>query len=432
MFDRILLKSITIVFLTLFLLLPTWFVRELISERSGRQQATMKEANHQWASAQTITGPYLVIPRKDNKQPVMFLLPQQLSVNSNVKALERSRSVFKMVFYNSELTIEGKFKPQLPAYLSAADLDFVNTKLCIGITDFKGIEDELSIVVNGHSHPFTPGLPSRKLDSTGFYVPLELVAESFVNDISFSMTAKIKGNGQLHFVPLAANSHFMMKSSWPSPSFDGSALPSERNISDKGFDATWKFNRANLPFPVAFTTEEVNKNNLEFGVSVIQPADQYAETDRCIKYALLVIGLTFGVFFLIELLQHKPFHTLQYFLAGIALIVFYTLLLSFSEYISFDLAYLIAAVATITLITLYVKGHFRSWKTAGVFTATLSALYGFIFVILRLEDSALLTGSIGLFTVLAVTMYYSRKINWNNPEPKSTIATHENPLTPNP
>jgi inner membrane protein len=138
----------------------------------------------------------------------------------------------------------------------------------------------------------------------------------------------------------------------------------------------------------------------------------------------LIIGLTFSVFFIVELMQKKPVHPVQYVLIGIALVIFYTLLLSISEFVLFDKAYLIAALATVLLISLNAKGHFKSWKTAGIFTAVLSSLYGFIFILIRLEDTALLVGSIGLFIVLSLVMYASRKINWYQPSTNQQLATN--------
>jgi inner membrane protein len=151
---------------------------------------------------------------------------------------------------------------------------------------------------------------------------------------------------------------------------------------------------------------------LAFGVTMIQPADGYAKTNRCIKYAILFIGLSFSLFFIVEIMQRKPLHPVQYALIGLALVIFFTLLLAITEFIPFDYAYLIAASSTILLISFYARGHFQSWGSAGIFTSVLSILYGFIFVLIRLEDTALLIGSIGLFMILALVMFASRRINW--------------------
>jgi inner membrane protein len=229
------------------------------------------------------------------------------------------------------------------------------------------------------------------------------------------VSLKIKGSERLYFTPLAGNSSFVMQSKWSNPSFDGNALPTERTVGDSGFKAKWNFNKASLPFTTVLKRTEINKNNFAFGVAMVQPADQYAKTSRSVKYAILIIGLTFALFFIIELMQKKALHPVQYVLVGLALSIFYTLLLSISEIILFDYAYLIAATATVILIMLYAKGHFNNWATASIFGGILSALYGFIFVLIRLEDTALLVGSIGLFIVLALVMYASRKINWYHP-----------------
>ena len=142
---------------------------------------------------------------------------------------------------------------------------------------------------------------------------------------------------------------------------------------------------------------------------------------RSAKYAILIIGLTFAVFFIFELMQKKPVHPVQYMLIGIALVIFYTLLVSISEMILFDYAYTIAAVATIVLISLYAKSHFNTWRSAVIFGLLLSGLYGFIYVLISLEDTALLVGSIALFIVVAVIMYVTRKINWYQPDPRPAL-----------
>ena len=216
----------------------------------------------------------------------------------------------------------------------------------------------------------------------------------------------------MHFIPLSSTSKYMLSSTWPGPSFDGEMLPNQRQVSDTGFSARWNFTQANLPFANVMRSAAVQANTMAFGVSLVQPADQYNKTMRSVKYGILFIGLTFAFFFIIELMQKKPFHPVQYVLVGMALVIFYTLLLAISEYMLFDYAYFIAAAATILLISFYAKSHFNSWKTGSIFFLLLSCLYGFIFVLIRLEDTALLVGSIGLFIVLALVMFGSRKISW--------------------
>lgn len=412
--DKIFIKSLITGALILLMMIPAVIINNLVQEREERQKDAVQEAAHKWAAPQTFTGPYLAIPytTSGNHPSHLILLPQDLSMSSKLQPEERSRSIYKIMLYRAHLSVSGKFALRLPSYLTLSDLNLANAQLCIGLSDYKGIEEKLSITAHGNTYDFQPGLPSKKINIMGLSTPFPLTEAGFNAPFDFSMTAHLKGSGQLQFTPLSANSTFHITSPWPSPSFDGNTLPVNRQVSDSGFTATWKFNQANLPFPVAITTEDVNTKEIAFGVSVVTPADRYTKTMRSIKYALLVIGLTFALFFVTELLQKQPVHPVQYVLVGLALILFYTLLLSVSEFIPFDAAYCLSATATIALITLYIKGHFKTWKIAGVFALTLSALYGFIFTIIRLEDTALLVGSIGLFVVLAIIMYASRKINW--------------------
>jgi inner membrane protein len=258
-------------------------------------------------------------------------------------------------------------------------------------------------------------LPENAIGNTGLSAPVQLSDAELARNIDFNFTLAIKGSGALHFMPLSGNSTYTLSSPWPSPSFEGNTLPSENHITEHGFFSKWVFNKANLPFTTVLQdTKQVN-GDLVFGVSILQPVDDYAKTDRCIKYAILFIGLTFSLFFTLEIMQRKPVHPFQYALVGMALVIFYTLLLSISEYIHFDYAYLIASGATVVLISLYAKSHFKKWKIAGIFFTVLGGLYGFNYVLISLEDSALLIGSIGLFIVLATIMYASRKINWYDP-----------------
>jgi inner membrane protein len=280
------------------------------------------------------------------------------------------------------------------------------------LSDFKGIEEKMVIRFNGTDYELTPGLPTNALSEKGLSASIPLTTAERGVKLPFQINLKIKGSEQLHFVPLSGDSKFTLRSSWPDPSFDGNNLPSERIVNDSGFTASWKFNKANLPFGTALKDFDYDEKSLAFGVTLIQTTDGYSKTYRCIRYAILFIGLTFSLFFIVELMQKKPVHPVQYILIGLALIIFYTLLLSISEFIVFDIAYLVAAIATILLITLYAFGHFRSYRTAGIFAGVLSLLYGFTFVLIRLEDTALLLGSIGLFIILALAMYASRKINW--------------------
>lgn len=429
--NKILIKAVITGALILIMMIPTFYVQSLVSEREKRQKEVVAEVSSKWSSQQTFTAPYIYIPyqakeKNDTGKIItvtrdLVFLPENLNVEGNIVPEERPRSIYKVLLYKSELNASGNFQLKLPKDIDISQLNMADAKICLGITDFKGVEERLVVKLNDKDYELASGLPTNEIDSNGLSTNLELSIQDFEKPINFSVKAKLKGSEQLKFVPLSANSSFALKSSWSNPSFDGNTLPSSRTVNEKGFQATWVFSKANLPFNTVLKVGTFNKSNFAFGVTMVQPADQYVKTMRSVKYAILFIGLTFALFFIIELMQNKPFHPVQYSLVGLALIIFFTLLLSISEFILFDYAYAAAAIATILLITFYAKSHFKNFKTASVFAAVLTSLYGFIFILIRLEDTALLVGSIGLFIVLALVMYASRKINWYNPELKPAV-----------
>jgi inner membrane protein len=440
--NKILFKGVITGALILLMLIPTVFVSSIVSEREKRQDDVVKEVTNGWSTQQTLSGPYLYIPYQTKENDVLvkkhlYLLPENLNVNGTINPEIRPRSIYKILLYRSELKATGNFKIQLPKDIEPGSLQLNEAKICYGISDFKGIEEKLNISFNGIKYDLAPGLPTKEIEvittpvasngqeeytrtetatknieAIGLSTNVNLTLEDLQKPLNFDMQLKIKGSEKLHFIPLSGSSNFDIKSTWKDPKFDGNNLPATRDVTEQGFQAKWSFNNANLPFGTVLNSFNFNKQSLAFGVSMVQPADQYVKTMRSVKYAILFIGLTFALFFIIELMQKKPMHPVQYVLIGIALVIFFTLLLSISEFILFDYAYLIAALATISLITLYAKSHFKSIKTAFVFGSLLTCLYAFIFVLIRLEDAALLVGSIGLFIILALVMFGSRKINW--------------------
>lgn len=423
--NNILIKAIITGVLILVMLIPTFYVQSLVSEREQRQKEVVTEVTNKWSKQQTFTTPYIYITYQNQekndagkmiavKRDLVFL-PENLKVDGNIIAEERPRSIYKVLLYKTDINASGNFHLKLPNDINVNQLNFSDAKICLGVTDFKGVEERIVVKFNNKEYELESGLPTAQIDSNGLSTNLALSIQDFEKPLEFSVKTKLKGSEQLEFVPLSANSSFNLKSTWSNPSFDGNILPTSRTVDEKGFQANWVFNKANLPFNTIIKQSSFNKNNFAFGITMVQPADQYVKTMRSVKYAILFIGLTFALFFIIELMQSKPFHPVQYILVGLGLIIFFTLLLSMSEFILFDYAYTIAAIATILLITFYAKSHFKSFKTASVFASVLTALYGFIFVLIRLEDTALLVGSIGLFIVLALIMYASRKINWYHP-----------------
>lgn len=430
--NKILIRTTITGVLILVMLIPTIFISNLVEERQKRQAEVGNAVSDRWAKAQTLTGPFVNLPYKkmivDKDKKIteelnyLTIIPDNLDVNGQISHELRLRSIYKVLLYAVNLRNTGNFQFQIPKEIDRNLIQWQDAKICYGLSDFKGIEERMIINFKGLNYELSPGLPSDEISEKGLSSPIPMSLTDEGQKISFSMNVKIKGSKQLHFTPLSGNSHFTLRSAWTDPSFDGNNLPSLRTVNNSGFTAIWNFNKANLPFGTALKDFKYDLSNLAFGVTMIQTADGYAKTNRCIKYAILIIGLTFSLFLIIELMQKKPVHPVQYILIGLALIIFYTLLLSISEFIIFDLSYLVAAFATIFLISSYAYGHFKSSKTAGIFAGMLTLLYGFIFVLIRLEDTALLIGSIGLFIILAFAMYASRKINWYGEHPMPVSA----------
>jgi inner membrane protein len=417
--NKTLIKGIITGVLILVLLIPTYFISGLVTERQDRKDKIITEASNSWAGNQILSGPYLYIPYKNSGQHIT-ILPEHIDVTGNITPEDRERSIYKVLLYKSIITGKGNFSFKLPKDIETAGLQFAEAKLCFGISDFKGIEDRIAINFNNTDYELSPGLPTNDIDSNGLSIPVTLTEADLQNNVPFNYSMKIKGSGRLHFIPAGGNSSFALQSTWASPSFDGNTIPNENHVTDSGFTAKWVFNKANLPFTTVLHDKQIIKERIDFGVSILQPIDDYSKTTRCIKYAIMFIGLTFALFFIVEILQKKPVHPVQYVLVGLALVIFYSLLLSMSEFIHFDLAYLIASVATITLISLYAKSHFKTVKIAGLFASVLGSLYAFNYVLISLEDTALLVGSIALFIVLAIAMYASRKVNWYGANNMST------------
>lgn len=438
--NKIILKSFWIGILILLLLIPTMFIQNLVSERQQRQQEAISEISSRWAGAQTLTGPVIGIPYTEtvtdgstprNVKRWAYFLPGKLDIQAQMVPEKRYRGIYQVIVYTTELQLHGAYDS-----LHLAELNIPSDRLLwneaavfFDLSDVQGLKEEvilhfsaspsaaaavsdLDLVPGKYStdqfkNALSAGLPAwLSAEDLGTHRP------AYAGPLEFSATLRLKGTGNLSFVPVGRETKVQASSAWPDPSFTGTYLPDLRTIKGNGFVADWKVLALNRKYPQQWKLGEFDLGASAFGVSLIVPVDSYQQTTRSVKYAILVILLTFTAFFLIEWIYRRPIHSLQYILVGFALCLFYTLLLSFSEYIGFNSAYGIAAVATIGLITWYVGSILRSAGMSLFITALLTLQYGFVFTLIQLQDYALLMGSIGLFITLAAVMYFSRKIKW--------------------
>lgn len=428
--NNIYFKIGTIIIISLFLLIPTSMIKSLIYERESTQNEAIQEVSSKWGEEQTILGPFISIPyyryikefsKKDSKEKIiqikeyLHILPTQLNITGNINPEKRYRGIYEIVVYNSKLNISGTFnKIDLEAIdIQPKNILFDKAELVIGINDLRGIEEQVNLTWNKENISFNPGVSSNDIVESGINALLSLDP----NDSSaynFNLNLDLKGSQLLYFTPVGKVTDIKLSSEWPNPSFNGAFLPDNRGVSEKGFIANWNVLHLNRNYPQIWTSNRHSISSSSFGIDLLLPVDNYQKSYRSIRYAVLFIGFTFLVFFFIEVLNKVFIHPIQYILVGVALIVFYTLLLSISEHLKYNLAFIVSAIATLLLIAGYVLAILKSSKLTMLISGILTVLYSFIFVIIQLQDYALLIGSIGIFIILALVMYFSRKIDWYN------------------
>ncbi|HEV8286643.1 MAG TPA: cell envelope integrity protein CreD [Chitinophagaceae bacterium] len=418
------IKGLIIGVFALLLLIPAYFVQNLIQERESRQREAFAEVSGKWADRQNITGPVLVLPytkqsTDNNGRPIIikslaYFLPDQLTITSSITPIKKYRGIYQVMLYSSVIQLSGNFSP-LPVEklkLTPADIVWSEAYICLGITDAKGLKDELKMSWNDSILSFSPSNVNNAAFRNCFVSPVTINPDQASATIKFSGQININGSQQLLFSPVGKQTTVQMQSTWPDPSFTGNQLPDTSSISKAGFTAKWKSLSHTRNFPQAWKDDNYDLSSASFGTDLFIPINGYQKTLRSVKYAILCILLTFTAFFLIETNNRRSVHPIQYALIGFALILFYTLLLSFSEYIGFNGAYAVAALATVGLIAWFVKGLLNSMRLSMLLSFVLVLLYSYVFTILQLQDYALLLGSVGLFLTLAVVMYYSKKMQW--------------------
>jgi len=418
-------------FLMLVLLIPLTMVQSVVTERAGRRNEVAEEISGTWGAAQTIAGPVLVVPYRcttiDNtgKQIQTInrasFLPEVLDVQGVADTELRKRTLFKVVVYKARLKVSGRFaRPEMAGLIrSGAEPLWNEATVNIGVSDPRGIARRLALKWNGQDIPFAPGITDASLFSTGLHAPAQFSVAGPDAAIPFAFDLDLNGTRDLRLVPAGSETSLQLTSQWAHPGFTGAPLPESRSVTAEGFSAAWRVPYFGRGFPQAWTDSVLDREKLKaqadaasFGVSFVQPVDVYQQAERAVKYASLFIVLTFVVFFLYEVMRSRLLHPVQYLFVGFAICVFYLLLLSISEHVGFDVAYAVAATATTLLIgsySVFALGGARQGVLLGVAVA---ALYAFLYLLLRLEDYALLAGSVGLFVMLAVLMLATRRVNW--------------------
>ena len=423
------IKVVVIAFLVLLLLIPMVMIENMITERGQTQANAIDEVSQKWSLAQTITGPYInlqySIAQDDNgkKKAVagdVILFADDLSVDGQLQTEILQRGIYKVNVYQSELLLKGFFSPEelKKSNVDMEALEYDKAAVCLNLTDMRGLSEQVSITLNDSVYVFEPGMDGRGIENMGVHAIINLSALKENKKLPYEMRIKLKGSQAIYFTPLGKTTQVKLKANWGTPSFDGNFLPEKRDITEKDFSAQWQVLNLNRNYSqVLVNSKSANIRDIEdsnFGVNLKIPVEQYQQSLRSAKYAILIILLTFTVIFFTEIMEKTRIHALQYLLVGLALCLFYSLLLSMSEHIGFSPAYGVASLLTIALVGGYMQGIIKKKKTALIMVGLLGILYIYIFILIQLETFALLAGSLGLFVILALVMYFSKKIDWFN------------------
>jgi inner membrane protein len=420
--------------LILILLIPLGMVRSLVHERERRGNEVAQEIAATWGRSQVLGGPVLTVPyrlhsRNENDKVITWIssarfLPETLKVEGKIVPERRNRGIFEAVVYRADLQWSGTFRrPDFAGWgIAAGDIVWRDAYLSVGVPDLRGIRSGVGLSWGERSLEFEPGGSEAGLWESGLRAAVPDLQSGREGEIhAFSFSLGVNGSRQLQFLPLGRQTTVALTSSWPSPSFGGAFLPEWRRITDLGFSARWKVSWFGRSYPQQWRQDDAEKllpqgsvTGSAFGVDLFLPADAYQKTERSVKYGVLFLLLTFLTFFLYEVFNPFSLHPMQYLLVGAALCLFYLLLLSISEHVPFGYAYLVAAAATVLLIGGYSVAILRGALRALLMTIVLGILYGYLYVLLKLEDYALLLGSIGLFAILALVMYLTRRIDWSS------------------
>lgn len=420
-------KALVIGFLTIILLIPGIMIQDLIRERQDRSVETIEKINAKWSNAQTICGPVLTIPYTttqvdaNNKtvlqEHTISITPENLNIDTQLFPEERYYGIYKTILYKSEIDLSGNFDKINYQKTDNSTIHWEQAYLTIGVSDLRGITENISFTLDNKQYPVEAAGNYDRLMGKILVVSLNNADTLLTGQpLHFNCKIKLNGSSNINFIPIGKTSKVHVAGTWKSPGFIGNFSP-EHTITENGFDANWSVLRFNRSIPETWIDNQVETfEDASFGVNLIDPVNHYQQNMRSAKYAFMFIALTFVVFFFVEILTKKRIHPIQYLLVGIALILFYSLLLSISEQINFGIAYLIASIATIGLITVYTHSIFKNKMQTGGLAAMLCMLYIFLYVVLQLEDIALLIGSVGLFIILGIIMFFSRKINWYRQE----------------
>jgi inner membrane protein len=438
-------KALVIGFLIVLLLVPLGQVESLVGERVGMRQTAAMRVAESLGGAQTTAGVMLAIPvettrvvveqtaagretqRSEVTRNVLYVLPDTLNVNANAEPGYRTVGLYDTPVFKAQVQIDGEFVnrdfAQLLQERQGREVKWGEARLLVLNSESRALRAVDDLEVAGEHLPVAA---DGYAGSAGISAAVPVAALRENSSISFRMKLTLVGTSQLNFLPLARKAEIAIKSAWPHPKFEGAPAPLDSEITAKGFSARWSVLEINRNFGQSWYDDQVRPGEpaeVSFaqsgvGVAFYEPVDIYQRNYRAVHYAVLLIVITFLTFFLWEHMSGIAIHGMQYLMVGMALALFYLLLLALSEHMTFDRAYAISAGALVALITIYLTGVLRRIGLAVGAGAGLATLYTMLYWILRSEDYSLLMGALLLFGVLATLMIATRRIDWANVSPR--------------
>ncbi|NOR44825.1 MAG: cell envelope integrity protein CreD [Candidatus Delongbacteria bacterium] len=453
--DLISIKVTIIIILIALLMIPGSFIEDMVNERETTKNQAFNETAKKWGRSQSVNGPILYVPveyektiektvRVNNPKEgesgyeiveeietytkELRILPEELHINGEIIPEIRYKSIYEILLYRSDINISGNFLlTEDDKYPATGKILWEEAFIAVGFSSMKSIKEVVDLSFGKENIKLEQGLCKKDIYDYGLSSQVKIDHEAG-KIIPFSYNLKLDGSCELLFTPLGKETSVELRSEWADPNFTGNFLPNERDISDSGFVAKWNVMHLNREYPQNWEGEGL-KNKIKgsrFGVKLIIPVDDYRKISRSVKYLLLFVSLTFLMFFLSESIAKKKIHPVQYILVGLSIVIFFVLLLSLSEHVAFITSYVIAALSTISMISLYAMSIIKSKKFTGFIALALSMLYIFLYILLENQDYSLLFGSLGLFLALSITMYATRNIDWYNIKYEKDVLTGEN------
>jgi len=433
-------RLIAVAILAVILLIPLNMVRSVVRERHATYQSVVWDISGSWSGDQRVAGPILVVPysesvevrdefitpegekkisqRWETRERRAIILPDRLRYEGSLAPEMRHRGIYQVQVYTADLLVSGVFSDLEATIASLVPgerleaIDWEHAVVGFGVSDPRGLVQVDGFEFNGQTVPPKPGTTVDELLPSGFHMP---VGGAISDTLEFNLPMVIRGSGAFQFLPFGETTDAVIRSEWPHPSFVGKVLPTRREISDAGFSAEWTIPLLNRSYPQVWRAgSSVAIDEIEAGVRLFEPVALYDLVTRAVKYGLLFIALTFLSLGLIEYVTDVRLSLVQFLLIGVALALFFLILIALAEHMGFTTAYLLASSTVVLINTLYCAAILKRTSISAIIGVVLTAIYGILFLILQAEDFALLGGTLLLVVALTVTMFFTRKIH----EPK--------------